>query len=498
MRIAIAGYILEASMFTELVSTIADFTIHRGDELLARYDFPTILGDDHAGIEWVPVMRATGGAGGPIAPQTWDAFVEEIVGGVAAAHAEAPLDGVYLDWHGASHTVGRERDEERLIGAIRAAVGDEVVLSMSMDPHGNFSRELAELVDLATSHRHAPHLDNRATRERAIRNLVTVLRTGRRPLRAWVRVPVLLPGERTSTMAEPGSSVFLAAGPAAEREGVLDTGIWVGFAWADEDRNSGAVLVTGDDEEVIVDTARELAQRFWDARADFGIVTEHSGQFSEALDFLLTGPAPQIWIADAGDNVTAGGSGDVTFAIRETLARPEVVAAHRILFAQLIDPAAVDAAIAAGVGAVIPGAIGASVDSRFGAPVEGPWQVSELIAGKFGEGLVGAVLAGHGIHVAVHRARFKFTDPTDPTAFGRPGQVWFDMSAWDVVVVKNGYFFPGQRALAGTEYMAFTPGGSDLDLSRLRFENVWRPIFPLDTDFDADLTPVVLGRGQAA
>jgi microcystin degradation protein MlrC len=499
MRIAIAGYNLEASMFTELVSTEDDFTVVRGDQLLARYDFDKILGADAAGIEWVPIMRATGGAGGPIAPETWDAFFAEIVGGIAAAHAESPLDGVYLDWHGASHTVSRDRDEEAFISAIREAVGDGAVLSMSMDPHGNFSRELAETIDLATSHRHAPHLDNQATRERAIRNLVSVISSGERPLKAWVRVPVLLPGERTSTIVEPGASVFLSAGAVAERPGVVDAAVWVGFAWADEDRNAGAVLVTGTDETAIVQAASELAQGFWDAREGFEIVTRHSGQWSEALDFVLTDAQPQIWIADAGDNVTAGGSGDVTFAIHETLARRDVIDSGRsILFAQLIDPQAVDAAIAVGVDGVLTQGIGAGVDSRFGGPVAGPWRVVDLVEGRFGEGVVGAVLAGHGIHVAVHAARFKFTDPTDPTAFGRPGQVWFDMSAWDVVVVKNGYFFPGQSALAATEFMAFTPGGTDLDFSRLPFSKVERPIYPLDTDFAPDLTPRVMVPRTAA
>jgi len=492
MRIAIAGYNLEASMFTELISTGSDFTVMRSEQLLARYDFEKILGADAAGIEWVPIMRATGGAGGPIAPATWDSFFREIIDGLTAAHAEAALDGVYLDWHGASHTDGRERDEEQFISAIREVVGESAVLSMSMDPHGNFSRELAETIDLATSHRHAPHLDNQATRERAIRNLVSVIASGERPLKAWVRVPVLLPGERTSTIVEPGASVFLSAGTVADRPGIIDAAVWVGFAWADEDRNAGAVLVTGADEAVITDAAQELAQRFWDAREDFLIVTENSGQWSDALDFVSTGPKTQLWIADAGDNVTAGGSGDVTYAIHETLARPEVLARMSFLFAQLIDPDAVDHAIAAGVGGRIERAIGAGVDRRFGAPVEGPWEVEQLIEGRFGEGVVGAVLAAHGIHVAVHRARFKFTDPTDPTAFGRPGQVWFDMSAWDVVVVKNGYFFPGQSALAATEFMAFTPGGTDLDFSRLPFEKVERPVYPLDTDFEADLTPVVI------
>jgi microcystin degradation protein MlrC len=72
------------------------------------------------------------------------------------------------------------------------------------------------------------------------------------------------------------------------------------------------------------------------------------------------------------------------------------------------------------------------------------------------------------------------------------GLAYTDVSPYDVVVVKNGYLFPNQRETSGSEFMAFTPGGTDLDFDRVHFERVWRPIFPLDRDFEADLAPRVL------
>jgi hypothetical protein len=60
------------------------------------------------------------------------------------------------------------------------------------------------------------------------------------------------------------------------------------------------------------------------------------------------------------------------------------------------------------------------------------------------------------------------------------------------VVVKNGYQFPSQLAQAGSSYMALTPGGTDLDFGRLEFCRVWRPVYPLDQDFEADLTARIL------
>lgn len=93
--------------------------------------------------------------------------------------------------------------EFELLRRIREVVGPDVVISASMDLHGNVSRELVHQLDLITCYRTAPHVDVVETRERACRNLLDVLEKGKRPLKAWVPVPILLPGEQTSTRLEP-------------------------------------------------------------------------------------------------------------------------------------------------------------------------------------------------------------------------------------------------------------------------------------------------------
>src|SRR5690606_39575943 len=128
-----------------------------------------------------------------------------------------------------------------------------------MDPHGNISRRVIELVDIATSHRHSPHIDVLETRVRAIALLVDALRSGRRSSKAWVRVPVLLSGERTSTLGEPGRAFFLDTLDAAREDyRVDDAAIWVGRAWADETRCAAAVLAIGADAEEAAACAEHL------------------------------------------------------------------------------------------------------------------------------------------------------------------------------------------------------------------------------------------------
>lgn len=495
MRIAVVGMATETSTFTLDRSPLERFTLSRGAAVFEMYDWARRFADIPDDVEFVPGLIATVSAGGPVDPEAYDLLEEEIAGWL---EDNGPWDGVYLHMHGAMAVDGRTAAEERFVGRMRAVVGPDTLMSMSMDPHGNLSRELAGLVDLAAAHRHAPHIDRWDTRERSVRNLVGLLRAGgRKPLKAWVRVPLLLPGERTSTVVEPGRSVFGRMLPAIERyPGVLDANMWVGFAWADEPRDCAAVLVTGWDEQDVVHCARELALAYWDAREGFVIVAENSGSWEQALDFVMTGPPRPVYLSDAGDNVSAGGSGDITFALHSTLAREDVTTSGmEILFAGLSDPATFDAAVAAGIGGVLDRAIGATVDARFAPPVAGPWTVERFVEGVHGEdGPVAAVIRQGTISVSVQWSRHYFVSTADPAYAGypRPGLAWFDPAGYDVVVVKNGYLFTGQAAAAASSFMALTPGGTDLDYDRLRYHRVVRPVWPLDEDFEPDLEPVLL------
>jgi microcystin degradation protein MlrC len=492
VRIAIAGISGECSTFSLDVMRESIFEVLRGPELLEHYDWPGRLGELVDGVEWVPIARAASGAGGPVDPEFYDRFEAEVMAGLAAS---APYDAVYLDMHGALAVLGRTRLEERFVGKVREIAGPDAVLAISMDPHGNFSEELARLIDVAACYRHAPHIDRLQTRDRAVTSLLEVLRSGVRPAKSWMRVPVLLPGERTSTLFEPATSIFGDLIPSIERFGVQDVNLWCGFPWADEDRNAAAVFATASTQEAADAAVAHIGQQYWDARADFGITSPHSGTWGEALDFVLAGSPRPVYLSDAGDNVTAGGSGDTTAALHETLARDDVRAAGvEFLFAGLVDEPTLDAAIAAGVGAVLERGIGAVVDARTGGPVAGSWTVESLIDGVYGEGIVGAVLRDGTVSVSVQRFRQRFVGALDDAtpAFAMIGLAFVDIAPYDVVVVKNGYLFPNQRAMAGSEFLAMTPGGTDLDFDRLEFTRLWRPTFPMDRDFEAELVPLAL------
>ncbi|MEV4089924.1 M81 family metallopeptidase, partial [Nonomuraea fuscirosea] len=364
LRIAVCGIHIESSTFSPHLSGTADFEVTRGRALLDRYDW---LGDDWAaGVEWVPLVHARALPGGAVEPAAYDAWRAEIVEGLA----DGPFDGVLLDFHGAMSVVGRQDAEGDLITAIRSVIGPEPLVSAAMDLHGNVSETLFDGCDLLTCYRTAPHVDVWETRERAARNLVTALGAGGRPHKTLVHVPILLPGEMTSTRVEPARGLYARVPEVESRPGVIDAAIWIGFAWADEPRCTGAVVATGTDAAATERAARELGQAFWDARDDFAFVAP-TGSMDECLDTALKEGSPRpYFISDSGDNPGAGGADDVTYALERMLARPEIRdGSARAVYASLFDPEAVARVGHLPVGSPVSVRAGGRLDTRDPGPL---------------------------------------------------------------------------------------------------------------------------------
>ncbi|MEV0588037.1 M81 family metallopeptidase [Nonomuraea sp. NPDC050310] len=469
LRIAICGIHIESSTFSPHLSGAADFDVTRGQALLDRYGW---RGDAWAAdVEWVPLVHARALPGGAVEPAAYDAWRAEIVEGLA----DGRFDGVLLDIHGAMSVVGRQDAEGDLITAIREVIGAEPLVSAAMDLHGNVSPTLFAGCDLLTCYRTAPHVDVWETRERAARNLVDALRLGRRPHKSLVHVPILLPGEMTSTRVEPARGLYARIPEIEARPGVIDAAIWIGFAWADEPRCTGAVVATGTDAAATEQAARELGQAFWDARDDFAFVAP-AATMDECLDAALKdGAARPYFISDSGDNPGAGGADDVTYALERMLARPEIAGGSvRAVFASLFDPEAVARIGHLPIGSPVAVRAGGRIDSRPPGPLllEG---VLEAVADDPDGGRVVSVRIG-GLSVFLTSRRMQYRLLESYRLLG------VDVAEVDLVTVKIGYLEPELFEAAADWMLALTPGGVDQDLQRLPYRNLQRPIFPLDAD----------------
>jgi microcystin degradation protein MlrC len=317
-----------------------------------------------------------------------------------------------------------------------------------------------------------------ATKKRAVENLVDRIESGKgKPLyKAYVKVPILLPGEKTSTRIEPAKSVYGAVAPASAQPGVVDAAIWVGYAWADEPRNHAVVMVTGDNKEIVMHTAERLARGFWDARAGFAFVSP-TGTLRECLDKAIASTKHPFFISDSGDNPTAGGAGDVTWTIQEILKRPEFKTDNgpSLIYASIPGAELVAKAEAAGVGNMVDGYAGAKVDARYAPPVHIVGKVESIFKGDVDAEVEVAIKVGS-VHIIVTQKRKPYHHEHDFANLG------LNPRKTDIVVVKIGYLEPELYNMRADWIMAITPGGVDQGIESLPYHRIERPMFPFDRD----------------
>lgn len=486
-RIAIAGLAIESSTFSPALTNEEAFHARYGTDVFSAYRFLAVDSPLRNQAEWVPTIVGKSLPGGAVTREAYESLVNKTLDSLKK---NLPYDGLWFDIHGAMSVVGLDDPEGDFITRIRKVTGKKTIISTSMDLHGNVSWRLAQNTDLITCYRMAPHEDAMETKERAVKNLLQRIESGKgKPAyKAYISIPVLLPGEKTSTRIEPGKSIYKAVAPAAAQNGIIDAAIWIGYAWADEPRNHAVVMVTGDDKEKVIHTANQLAQRFWNARSQFSFVAP-TGTLTECLDKALASSKHPFFISDSGDNPTAGGAGDVTWTLTQILARPEFKPENgpALIYASIPGPELVKSAIAAGVGGQVEGYAGAKVDARFAPPLLISGKVESIEYGDKDAEVEVVVRVGC-IHIIFTQKRKPYHKERDFTRLG------LNPRKTDIVVVKIGYLEPELYAMRADWLLALTLGGVDQNLERLGYKRIQRPMFPLDKemanpDLSAKLVP---------
>ena len=492
-RVAIAGIAIESSTFSPARTHEEAFHAKSGDAILDYYPFMAKDSVDRNRAKWFPTITGHALPGGTVTREAYESLVGKTLD---MLKNNLPYDGLFFDIHGAMSVVGLDDAEGDFISRVREVVGYETLISTSMDLHGNVSKRLAEESDLITCYRMAPHEDAMESKKRALENLLDRLENGKGKPRykAWIPVPVLLPGEKTSTRIEPGKSLYAKVDPITKRDGVIDAAIWIGYAWADEPRNHAVVMVTGDNQDAVTNSAEELAGSFWEVRNKFVFVAP-TATLEESLKLAIGSKKKPYIISDMGDNPTAGGAGDVTWTLQEILKRNEFESAQgkSLIYASIPGPEFVEKALEAGVGGEVEGLAGAAVDNRFAPPIKLKGIVTAIEKGDKNAEIEVVVKVGS-VSVIVTKKRKPYHKEKDFTRLG------LDPRNADILVVKIGYLVPELYDMRADWIMALTPGGVDQDLERLEYKRIIRPMFPLDKNMELpDLKArMILLSGQSS
>lgn len=478
MRIAFGGFHIECSTYNPFLTRERDFTVHRGPDLLDAPAFRFLRDYD---AEWLPTIHGRAVPGGPIERTTYEQFKAEFLERIAAF---GPVDGLYLALHGAAFVDGMEDAEGDWVTAAREAVGPDVPITASFDLHGNLSQRIIDSLDFYSTYRTAPHIDVEETSRRAVSMLMRHLTRGETASIVWCPIPVVLPGEKTSTVDEPAKSLYARLPAFDAKPGIWDASLMVGYVWADEPRATAAAVITGSDPTTMEAAAIELARSYWDARDDFAFGSK-TGTIEECVGWAIASETHPIVLADSGDNPTAGGVGDRADVLRALIAAN----AQGVVLAGITDEAATEAAYAAGFGATIRTKVGGTLDPAGSTPVAIEAMV-KFVLHTIDPARREAVLRVGGIDLVVANRRRPYHNIADFTRLG------LDPLAAKIVVVKSGYLSPELAPIANPSIMALSPGVVDQYTERLPRHRYQHPIYPNQRDFTYTPSPVWSARSK--
>ncbi len=476
-RIAFGGIQIECSTYGRIRAKMEDFTVRRGRELADDPFFSLLKSYPHP---FRPTLLASAVPGGPVERKTYDDLKTEFLRRVRDL---SPLDGLYLPMHGAMYVEGMQDAEGDWISAVRTVVGKECLISASYDLHGNLSRRVIDNIDMLSAFRTAPHIDREETARRACGMLVDCLDRRIRPTLVWAPIPVLMPGERSSTLYEPAKRLWAQLPAMNAQPGVLDVSLLVGYVWADEPRATASAVLTGTKPEALHKGAVALAQQYWEVRAEFkfGVPTGTLAEVITRAQGLTTRP---VVVSDSGDNPTGGGTGDRADALAELL-RLKV---RNAVVAGIADRPATEACYRAGKGATVPLKIGGSLDPQGSPRVDVTAQVVFLAPTKDLPERQ-AVVDIRGISVVLTARRRPFHEVSDFTSLG------LEPANYKIVVVKAGYLVPEIEKIANPNLMALSDGAVNQDIEHL--SSKYRvPTYPFVRDLRWKPSTIVSARSR--
>lgn len=493
-RIAIAGFMHETNCFVPDPTDYEDFAhpadrpgMPRGDDMLAEFEekgasTAGFMAGNDGNHEIYPLLWASATPGGAVTKRAYEMISAEIVSRLSQA---LPVEGVYLDLHGAMVSEEHEDGEGELLRRVRAVVGEDVPIVISLDYHANVTGAIVAHSDAILPYRTYPHVDQYDTGKRAAVAMKRLLIEGRPKGRALRQLPFLLPLNFQCTLVSPSKDIVEAA-MARETDDTLSLAYLAGFPPADLRECGPTVSVHATSQEEADTAADEIALFVALKEAEFAEpLLQPDDAVREAMR-IAAGASKPVVVADTQDNPGCGGSAD-TVGMLAALVRCD---AQDAVFGVVRDDLAAAAAHEAGVGAEIELDLGGRTDLPGVEPFHGKFKVEVVNDGRFqttgpvSQGKpydVGpsALLSIGGVNVAVSSRRVQ---ALDRTVFEHLGVV---LEEQKIIVLKSTCHYRAHfDPIAETTFAALAPGGHganpiDFPFEKLRAGVRYYPLGPV-------------------
>ena len=445
---------------TEVIDTLSGLNLPMGGFLDEADDF-----------DIVPILWTFAEPGGYVTDDAFDRIAAMIVDGVTQA---GDIDGVYLDLHGAMVTQSHEDGEAELLRRIRQVTRPALPIAVSLDLHGNMSRDFFDRASSVAIYRTYPHVDMADTGARARKLLREELARGTPFAKAWRQLDYIIPIQAQSTRREPGGRLY-AMLPGMTSDTVSSVDFVFGFPPADVADCGCSVFAYGTDQQAVDDAADTMITALQAAEDDLHNPLVPATDAVAKAGRLAGSASKPVLIADAQDNPGAGATGDTT----GVLAALVDGGAQNAIIGMLWDPETAGIAHEAGKGAEIDVAIGGRFPQLGTGPFKARVRVEALSDGQFTftGPMYGKAQANLGpmaalkvldrdcdVTVVVGSNR---TQNADQAIFAHMG---IDPAKQEIVVVKSAvHFLADYEPIAETVIFAESPGANPCQLDRIPF-----------------------------
>jgi len=353
--------------------------------------------------------------------------------------------------HGAIFVDDIDDPEGEWIEAVRDVVGEDCIVSVSFDLHGQVTDKIVNNIDAFAAYRTAPHIDVEETYKRASKMLADALTTNQRPTVLWSPIPLLVSGEMSSTFVEPCQSIYKNLELLDQRQGIIDANLMVGYVWADTQRAAASAVVTCTNNSAGTEVCQIIANLYWDSRHQLKF-DMRSGDISSAINSL---PKNFSIIADSGDNPTAGGVGDRADVLEAVLSKK----IDHVLFAGIASDSAYNE---------LQKGNKFSIGGSFG----GGGPNLELNADEVYFEEQCAIVKVQNITIVVSKKRRPFHYLSDFN------NLRLKLQDYRLLVVKSGYLSPDLQGLSCHSFMALSNGAVNQDLKNIDNHHRKKPTFP--------------------
>jgi microcystin degradation protein MlrC len=484
LRIAVAGILHETNSFAPGMTDTAAFRgewIAGYDAFIARYaGTRTSMGGviEAAAAhqaELAPGLYVYATPSGMVRASTADELIDAVVRSV-----DAVADGLVLIMHGAMVSEQYPDLEGECLRRLRARLGRDYPIAMTLDLHANISPAMVELADLIVGYDTYPHVDMFERAVEAFGLLVRYIRGEIRPYRAYGHTGMLVVPQGMLT-AEGSMKQLMETAFAMEADRrVLNVTVAGGFPYSDvPDAGMSFVVTTDNDPAWAQHCVRELVRFAVERKETFDVA--YAGP-AQAVAEALAAPEGPVILCEGSDNVGGGAPADATHVLAHLVGVPQKA------LAVICDPEAVRLAFAAGVGGDFAAAVGGKTDDRHGRPVPVQGKVRLLFDGVYHH--VGPYMTGqradmgHTAVVECGKLTIVLTAKrTPPWDLGHIRSVGLWPDDFKIIVVKSAIawqaaFGPFAKKVIHVD----TPGCCSSNLNHFTYRHVRRPVYPLDAE----------------